>query len=89
MCEICEHWAGYWFSKFKENNGYFIPTNHHPNCPKYNDSLIDVWKTTVNKISSYTDNEQDALDCKGDNGVVIKEKMHREVFNNLPEFDGF
>lgn len=91
MSEICEctNWAGSWFSRFRTSDKIPIPTNHHPNCLKYNDSLIDVWKTTVDGVSSYTINEQDALDSKGDNGIVTQEKMHKEVFENLPEFGGF
>lgn len=63
-------------------------TNHHPNCPHYNDSLMDVWKVTVDGVSCYTDNEQDALDTVGD-GTITRERMHREVFEQLPEFEGF
>lgn len=64
-------------------------TNHHPNCEHYDDSLIDVWKTTVDGVSCYVDNEQDAKDSAGDDGVIVKERMHREVFEHLDEFTGF
>lgn len=64
-------------------------TNHHENCPHYNDSLMDVWKVTVGRMYCIMDNEQDARDTAGDDGVVTKEKMHREVFDNLPVFVGF
>lgn len=63
-------------------------TNHHPNCPHYNDSLMDVWKVTDGFCSSYTDSEQDAKDTFVRESIV-KEKMHREVFEHLPEFEGF
>src|SRR5688572_12638945 len=35
-------------------------TNHHPNCPHYNDSLMDVWKVSDGNSSYYHDNEKDA-----------------------------
>lgn len=64
-------------------------TDHHPDCPHYNDSLIDVWKVTVDGVSCYTDNEQDAGDTAGKDIIVVALKMHREVFKHLPEFEGF
>lgn len=68
-------------------------TNHHENCPHYNDSLIDVWKVAVDGVSCYVDNEQDARDTAVDSHrvdiVITKERMHREVFEHLPEFERF
>lgn len=63
-------------------------TNHHPKCEHYNDSLIDVWRISYNGSSCVVDSEPDPTDF--DSGEVIsKEKMHREIFENLPEFHGF
>lgn len=76
-----------WYGRTRD--GAPLMANHHPNCPHYNDSLIDVWKVTVDGRSCYVDNEQDALDTVGDSGSVSKEKMHKEIFNHLPEFEGF
>lgn len=91
-CE-CKNWARAESPyKFSTRSGIPLVTNHHPNCPHYSDSLMDVWKTTVDGVSAYTDNEQDAKDLFGDdwkNATVTKEKMHREIFENLPEFEGF
>lgn len=84
LCE-CANWA-------RAVNLKYL-TNHHPNCSHYNDSLIDVWKMTVNGVSAYMDNEQDVIDCCQeefeDETTIIKEKMHHEVFEHLPEFEGF
>lgn len=84
LCE-CVNWA-------RAVNLKYL-TNHHPNCPHYNDSLMDVWKVTVDGVSCYVDNEQDARETAGDEQrddiTVTKEKMHREVFEHLPEFEGF
>lgn len=59
----------------------------------YNDSLMDVWKVSVGCISCYVANEQDAKDTAGEDEsgevVIEKQKMHQEIFENLPEFDGF
>lgn len=85
ICE-CVHWC-----RSSVNIKYL--TNHHENCPHYNDSLMDVWKATVDGVSCYADNEVDAGETAGDEQrddiTVAKEKMHREVFEHLPEFIGF
>lgn len=83
MCEICQNWA--------RQDGKL--TNHHPNCPRYNDSLIDVWKITIDASICYCLSEQDARETAGDGqDIEVKnhmEKMHREIFDALPEFQGF
>lgn len=61
-------------------------TDHHPNCEHYNDSLIDVWMVAYNGQYYYDDKEPDGL---GNGEIVTKQKMHREVFEHLEEFDGF
>lgn len=66
--------------------------NHHPNCPHYNDSLIDVWKVTLDGVSCYVDNEADAIDTAGPDEPkpeIVKLKLHREILENMPEFEGF
>lgn len=94
-CEICQNWAraGHGDYKIKGREGIPLLTNHHENCPRYNDSLMDVWKVTVGGISAYNDNEQNALDTAGDEfddeTQITKVRMHREIFENLPEFDCF
>lgn len=71
-------------------DGLPFVTNHHPRCTHYNDSLIDVWKITDGSACCWADNLQDAVDIAGEEKVkVTQEKMHREVFNHLPEFEGF
>lgn len=96
MCEICQNWARADISPYKirRRDGTPLVTEHHPNCPHYNDSLMDVWKVTHDGQSCYMDNERDANDAAdadvgGDTISIVKERMHREVFENLPEFDGF
>lgn len=79
-CE-CDQWARAMDLKY--------PTDHHENCLRYNDSLMDVWRVTVDGVSCYTANEQDARDTAGKDITVIQEKMHREAFEALPEFEGF
>lgn len=84
LCE-CAQWAR------SINRNYL--TNHHENCPRYNDSLMDAWKVTVDGRSAYCEHEQDARETAGDEQreeiTVTKERMHREVFEHLPEFEGF
>lgn len=83
MCETCQNWA--------RTDGK--PTNHHPNCEHYNDSLIVVWKMTVNRSTCYFETEQDVIRAAQeefeDETTITKEQMHREIFEHLPEFEGF
>jgi hypothetical protein len=90
-CPICEQWCR------RAINPKAI-TNHHENCPHYNDSLIDVWKVSdgSKKLHCIYSNEADALlDMESDKSdgitgrTITKTKMHREVFEQLGEFDGF
>jgi len=98
MCEQCQNWPrgineNPLYAGLKSADGIPLLPNHHPNCPHYNDSLMDVYKVTVGGISCFVDNLQDAKDTAGeDDGGEVElthEKMHREVFENLREFDGF
>lgn len=88
-CE-CQHWCRDGRGVIRIGDKY-LASNHHPNCPHYNDSLIDVWRVSDGSSTCYVDNEQDARDSVGDEEgmTVTKEKMHREIFENLPEFEGF
>jgi len=62
--------------------------NHHPNCEHYNDSLIDVWKVELDGNYFYTDVEPCYKDfIEGE--VITKEKLHRECYEQLEEFEGF
>lgn len=70
--------------------------DHHSACPHYNDSIIDVWRVSLDGSSYVTDDKADAdeavaLYSEDPDSVptVTPEKMHREVYENLPEFDGF
>lgn len=64
-------------------------TNHHEKCPRYNDSLMDAWKVSDGTIKFYTDDEQLAREEAQEAGVIVeKVKIHREVYENLPEFEG-
>lgn len=93
----------YIMSKKELNNNKFWPcpnncitwcridgmiTNHHPNCEYVNESLIDVWKVSNGSSYYYTDNEAEAKE-DSDECVITSRKMHREIYENLPEFDGF
>lgn len=93
MCEICGNWCRNGADASRRFGKLYLPTNHHANCPHYNESLMDVWKMTVNGVSGYSDNAQDIEDWKQDEfedeTTVTKEKMHREIFEHLPEFEGF
>jgi len=73
-------------------HGFLIAaTNHHLNCPHYNDSLMDVWKVTDGTSTYYSENEADVREEAAEyEGLEIsKTKIHREIYENLPEFDGF
>jgi len=93
-CE-CQHWARAVVSPYnlKSADGIPLVTNHHENCPHYNDSLMDVYKVAVDGFGAcYVEQLQDAMDYAGEDeemATIEAVKMHREVFENLPEFEGF
>jgi hypothetical protein len=95
LCE-CANWCRDNIASpynIRRRDGVMLMTNHHPNCLHYNDSLIDVWKLTCDGVSAYLDDKQDAINCMQeefeDEITITKEKMHREIFEHLPEFEGF
>lgn len=69
--------------------------NHHPDCKHYNDSLIDVWRVSVpgEKHGAICGREDEARELAGNDPdaplEITKERMHREVFEHLPDFGGF
>lgn len=68
-----------------------LATNHHPDCPHVDDSLVDVWKVSDGRDYYFTRNETDAK-TEAENGeglLVTPEKMHLEIYESLPEFEGF
>jgi len=91
MCE-CVFWCraniGGPYTHLKGKDLHFVVTNHHEYCPHFNDSLVDVWKISYDGQSYYSL----TAPCKEEteNGeTVTQEKMHKEVFEQLPEFNGF
>jgi hypothetical protein len=92
MCEICQNWARDGRDSLAIGGKLLMP-NHHPNCPHYNDSLMEVWKVTDGATNCYVEPEPDAKDTAQNEGgktnTITKIQMHREIFENLPEFDGF
>lgn len=87
----CQEWARDGSDLVKCCGQLLLP-DHHPLCPHYNDSLVDVWKTELDGIACYTrcqDATLDELECEDKaRAQVTKIKMHREVFERL-EFEGF
>lgn len=65
-------------------------TNHHPTCEYVDASLIDVWRVSFDGNSYVTDRDpaEEPELLSGDE-VVTKERMHREIYENLPDFAGF
>lgn len=63
-------------------------TNHHPRCQRVDDSLIDVWRVEYDGAHYYETSEPDRAEMHPEE-VLTKERMHRELFDRLPEFAGF
>jgi hypothetical protein len=88
----CMVWArdniGAPYTNLKGKHVPFVLTNHHPHCEHFNDSLIDVWKVQYGTEFYYTEHEPIAEEMESGE-IVTKEKMHKEVFEQLPEFEGF
>ena len=98
ICDICQNWArndvlpyvpANKRSKYKVN-GISLPLvpNHHPGCEHYEDSLIDVWKVSYDGQHYYTDKAPTSEETESGE-TVEQTKMHKEVFEQLPEFEGF
>ena len=76
-CE-CDNWC---------RDASDLLTSHHHRCKHYTDSLIDVWRVTCDGATYVTDEEEDTDDVQhGD--IVTKERMHLEIYEQLPEFEG-
>jgi hypothetical protein len=61
-------------------------TNHHPRCEYVDASLIDVWRVSYDGGSYVSDR---APMTTHQRETITREKMHREIYENLPEFQGF
>ena len=68
-------------------------TNHHPNCEHVDASMIDVWKAELYGSSFIAESEElvrrEAADNPEGEIKISKIRMHREIYENLPEFNGF
>jgi hypothetical protein len=71
----------------RECNPHEPQTNHHPRCEYVNETLIDVWRVSLDGTSYFTDEQPNKDDTEG--VTVAKLQMHREVYEHLPEFAGF
>lgn len=75
-CE-CLNWA--------RTDGWI--TRHHPNCKHYNDSLIDVWIVDTGDGICCVDNITELGEFE-EIVSIKKSKIHKEVFDYMPEFQG-
>lgn len=88
----CPHGCMNWVRGITPNEPM---TNHNPRCEFVDESLIDVWSVRIpgEEHGSVTDNEADARRMAGDDPdaplEIVPMKMHREIYENLPEFSGF
>lgn len=85
----CERWCR--FDIAVENGAIRAMTYHHPRCEHVDASLIDVWRVVVDGQTLILDDEEDAeMEAEMSAGAVVtKDRMHREIFEALPEFAGF
>lgn len=51
---------------------------------------IQVWRVSYDGVSYVTNNQSEAEEAEKEDGCEIcLEKMSREVYKSLPEFEGF
>ena len=83
----CERWCR---SDTRFLNGIpVMATNHHPHCKHVDASLMDVYRIRHKDGGHYyMDILPDVTDLGGEYTVTL-ERMHREVYEHLPEFQGF
>jgi hypothetical protein len=87
-CE-CRNWCR---TDIQFRDGKPLPiTNHHPRCQYVDETLIDVWRLTIDGASCLFDDEPltAEMDLEPGSFTVTKERMHAEVFRALPEFSGW
>lgn len=85
----CKNWCR---TDLKFKDGKLLPcTKHHPRCVHVDDSLIDVWKVDDGTTHYFDEDEATARQEaeSGENVTITKVKMHREIYDLLPEFSGF
>ena len=73
----------------RESNPRVPQTNHHPRCEYVDASLIDVFRVTHEDGGGYVTDEEPNPNDLGDGLKVSPEKMHREIYDSLREFNGF
>ncbi len=84
----CMNWA-------RACNPHAPQTNHHPSCEFVDKSLIDVFSVRVPGEEGGCVVESKALAERMANEdpapplEIVPQKMHRELFEQLPEFAGF
>jgi hypothetical protein len=67
-------------------------TLHHPRCSHVDDSLIDVWRYTWEGESYVMDRAPSAdeqREAQESEVRITRERMHREIYEQLREFAGF
>lgn len=74
---ICVYWC--------RTDGWL--TKHHPNCKHYNDSLMDVWIVDTGDGICCVDNITELGEFE-EIVSIKKSKIHKEVFDYMPEFQG-
>ena len=74
-------------SEYKGHGETGLPlyTDHHPNCDHYNDSLMTVFKIEYGGQSYYTTEEPELEEGE----TVSETTIHREIYEQLQEFEGF
>ena len=69
----------------RSKNGLPLYTTHHPRCDHYNDSLIQVFKIEYEGQSCYTTEKPEVEDGE----IVTETTIHREIYDQLQDFEGF
>jgi hypothetical protein len=70
-------------------------TNHHPNCSRVDDSLMDVWRVQLpgddHGCITHCEADAHAMAAADPDAPleVVKLKMHREIYEKLGEFAGW
>jgi len=72
----------------RSKDGLPLFTDHHPGCEHYNDSLIKVFKVEYDGQRYYT-KEKPTKEETDEGEIVTEAMMHSEIFDQLPEFNGF
>ena len=71
--------------KGRGETGLPLYTDHHPNCVHYNESLVKAFKVEYDGQCYYATEKPEIVQGE----TLTETTIHREIYEQLQEFEGF